>query len=56
MLKQNGISFSSAGENIANGQTSAEQVMNDWMNSEGHRANILNGSYTKIGIAQFNGE
>lgn len=39
------------GENIAAGQRSAESVMNAWMNSEGHRANILNGSYNTIGIA-----
>lgn len=37
-------------ENIAKGQTSAEQVMDAWMNSEGHRANILNCSLTKIGV------
>ena len=37
-------------ENIAKGQTSAAQVMNDWMHSDGHRANILNCSLTKIGV------
>jgi len=37
-------------ENIAKGQTSAAQVMTSWMNSEGHRANILNCSLTKIGV------
>ena len=37
-------------ENIAKGQTSAAQVMDAWMNSEGHRANILNCSLTKIGV------
>ncbi|MFK7693772.1 CAP domain-containing protein [Paenibacillus sp. HJGM_3] len=56
MMKKFGISFRSAGENIAKGQTSPQQVMNDWMNSPGHRANILNTSYTKIGIAFYNGE
>lgn len=50
MMKQFGISYRTAGENIAMGQTSPEQVMNGWMNSEGHRANILNSSFTKIGI------
>ncbi|WP_235427178.1 CAP domain-containing protein [Cohnella kolymensis] len=50
------IVFNAAGENIAKGQTSPEQVMNDWMNSEGHRANILNSSFTNIGIAYFKGE
>lgn len=38
------------GENIAQGQTSAQQVMTDWMNSDGHRANILNCDFTAIGI------
>jgi uncharacterized protein YkwD len=41
---------SPGGENIAEGQTSATQVMTDWMNSEGHRANILNCQFTAIGI------
>ncbi|WP_431028967.1 CAP domain-containing protein [Lysinibacillus sp. LZ02] len=50
MMKQFGISYNSAGENIAKGQTSATQVVNDWMNSPGHRANIMNTSYTHIGI------
>jgi uncharacterized protein YkwD len=38
------------GENIAQGQTSAQQVMTDWMNSPGHRANILNCAFVAIGI------
>ncbi|WP_243112497.1 MULTISPECIES: CAP domain-containing protein [Acutalibacteraceae] len=50
MMKQFGISYRTAGENIAMGQTSPQQVMTGWMNSEGHRANILNSSYTKIGV------
>jgi uncharacterized YkwD family protein len=56
MMNKFRIVFNAAGENIAKGQTSPKQVMNDWMNSEGHRANILNSSFTKIGIAYFNGE
>lgn len=56
MMKQFGITFNSAGENIAKGQQSAEEVMNQWMNSPGHRANILNSSYTNIGIAYYNSE
>ncbi len=40
-------------ENIAMGQPSASQVVRDWMNSPGHRANILNGSYTRIGVAAY---
>ena len=39
-----------AGENIAYGNVSADQMMTMWMNSPGHRANILNASYTGIGI------
>lgn len=48
-----GVGYSGAGENIAAGQWSAESAMNAWMNSEGHRANILNGSFTQIGIACY---
>lgn len=42
--------FSSVGENIARGQTSPAQVMSDWMNSTGHRANILNAGFTHLGV------
>ena len=55
MLKQFGVSYTSAGENIAAGQKSAEQVMNDWMNSSGHRANILNKDYTQLGVGYTEG-
>lgn len=50
LMKKYGISFHAAGENIAMGQTSPSQVMNAWMNSAGHRENILKASYTKIGV------
>lgn len=50
MMKQFGISYRSAGENIAKGQTTPQQVMQGWMNSPGHRANILNSSFTQIGV------
>lgn len=50
MMKQFGITYNSAGENIAKGQQTPQEVMNAWMNSEGHRANILNGSFTHIGV------
>ncbi|MFJ5790020.1 CAP domain-containing protein [Lysinibacillus sp. NPDC093197] len=50
MMKNFGITYKSAGENIAKGQKSATEVVNAWMNSEGHRANILNKSYTHIGV------
>ena len=50
MLKSFGISYSTAGENIAMGYATPQAVMNAWMNSAGHRANILNSSFTQIGI------
>ncbi len=50
MMKQFGISYKSAGENIAQGQQSPEAVVQAWMNSQGHRENIMNASYTHIGI------
>ena len=50
MMKSFGISYRSAGENIAKGQTTPQAVVNAWMNSAGHRANILNASYTHIGV------
>ncbi|MFZ7133420.1 MAG: SafA/ExsA family spore coat assembly protein [Eubacteriales bacterium] len=50
MIKAFGISYRSAGENIAKGQSSAQAVVTAWMNSSGHRANILNSSYTQIGV------
>lgn len=50
MMNNFGIHFTAAGENIAMGQTTPEAVMNAWMNSPGHRANILNSSYTQIGV------
>ncbi|HZZ73306.1 MAG TPA: CAP domain-containing protein [Pirellulales bacterium] len=42
-------------ENIAMGQGTAAEAMRDWMNSPGHRANILNASYTRVGIAAYVG-
>ena len=53
VLDENRISYRGAGENIAMGQRSAEEVMNGWMNSEGHRANILNSSFTKLGVGCY---
>ncbi|MBQ9783850.1 MAG: SafA/ExsA family spore coat assembly protein [Clostridia bacterium] len=50
MMKSFGISYRSAGENIAKGQATPQAVVNAWMNSSGHRANILNASYTHIGV------
>lgn len=56
LMRAQGVSYSYAGENIAKGQTSPEQVMQDWMNSDGHRKNIMNPNYTSIGVAYYNGE
>ena len=53
VLKESGISFQGAGENIVWGQRTPEQVVNAWMNSEGHRANILNPRYTSIGVGYY---
>ncbi len=50
MMRSLGISYRSAGENIAMGYSSAEAVVNAWMNSPSHRANIMNASYTQIGV------
>lgn len=50
MMNQFGISFSAAGENIAEGQRTPQEVMNSWMNSPGHRANILSPKFTKLGV------
>lgn len=52
-LQAAGIRYQSAGENIAYGQTSPAQVMNSWMNSSGHRANILNSNYDSIAVAHY---
>ncbi len=49
-LTEAGASYRGAGENIAYGQTSPQAVMNAWMNSSGHRANILSNKYTTIGV------
>ncbi len=50
MLKRNGIKYTSAGENIAKGQPTAQSVMAGWMASTGHRGNILSSAFTKIGV------
>lgn len=53
VLTDAGITFRSSGENIAWGQRSPEEVVKAWMNSEGHRANILNTNFTKIGVGYY---
>lgn len=50
MMRAFGISYRAAGENIAMGQRTPAAVVNAWMNSSGHRANILSKSFTKIGV------
>lgn len=55
MMKNFGLSFYAAGENIAMGQSTPVQVMTSWMNSSGHRANILNPNYNEIGVGLAKG-
>lgn len=50
MIKNFGINFSAAGENIAMGQQTPGAVVSAWMNSPGHRANILSRNYTEMGV------
>lgn len=50
MIKSFNISYRTAGENIAMGYTTPQAVVNGWMNSQGHRENILNSSFTQIGV------
>ena len=49
-LTEAGVSYTRSGENIAYGQSTPQQVVQAWMNSSGHRANILNESFTTIGV------
>ena len=42
-------------ENIAHGQNSTSQVVKDWLNSPGHRANMLSANYNRIGVAAYRG-
>ncbi len=50
MMRDQGVSYQSAGENIAKGQRTPQEVVQAWMNSEGHRKNILSSNFTHIGI------
>ena len=50
VFAEHGISYRYAGENIAWGQKSPEEVVTAWMNSAGHRANILNAKFTELGV------
>ncbi|MDZ5474021.1 SafA/ExsA family spore coat assembly protein [Bacillus sp. 31A1R] len=55
MMRSFGISYRSAGENIAMGQRTPQEVVTAWMNSEGHRKNILSAGYTHIGVGYATG-
>ncbi|OXS78349.1 CAP domain-containing protein [Domibacillus enclensis] len=55
MMKQFGITYNTAGENIAKGQQTPEEVMEAWMNSDGHRKNILSADFTHIGVGYVDG-
>lgn len=52
-LKEQNVSYRSAGENIAWGQRTPQEVVNAWMNSSGHRANIMNPNFTTIGVGYY---
>lgn len=52
-IQEQGVSYRSSGENIAWGQRSPEEVVNAWMNSPGHRANIMNAQFTRIGVGHY---
>ena len=52
-LWEQGVTYKNAGENIAWGQRSPEEVMTAWMNSSGHRKNILNPNFTTIGVGYY---
>ena len=53
VLSDYGVKYGAAGENVAYGQRTPEEVMQAWMNSSGHRANILNASYKELGIGVY---
>lgn len=55
MMGSYGITYTSAGENIAAGQPTPQAVVDAWMKSPGHRANILNTSYSYIGVGYVKG-
>ena len=53
IISENGISYTALGENIAAGQESPEEVVDAWMNSDGHRKNILNSKYKGLGVGCY---
>ncbi|CAF1482842.1 unnamed protein product [Adineta steineri] len=54
-VTQTGFRWSGVAENVAAGHTTTDDVMTAWMNSPGHKQNILNGNYTRIGIGSRRG-
>lgn len=52
-LKEQGVTYRGAGENIAWGQRTPQEVVTAWMNSPGHRANIMNKNYVHIGVGNL---
>ena len=54
-MRAAGYSYNTAGENIARGQADAAAVMSGWMNSPGHRANILNCAFSDLGVGYEEG-
>lgn len=54
-IKEAGYDYSYAGENLAVNFSDSEDVMKAWMNSPGHRANILSGNFKEIGIGVSSG-
>jgi len=52
-LAESGVRYATAGENIAYGHKTAAHVMQDWMDSPGHRANILGKDFTHIGVGIY---
>lgn len=56
MMNRFGFDYSAAGENIAAGQVTPEEVVAAWMNSEGHRKNILNSAYDEIGVGYMDSD
>jgi len=54
-LKAVGYTYTTAGENIAYNTSDAVELFNQWWNSPGHRANMMNASYTKVGIGVIQG-
>ncbi len=53
ILKENNVFYTNAAENIASGYSTPEDVVNAWMNSEGHRASIMSKTYEKIGVSCY---